>query len=51
MTIYFVSAGIGGVEYLTLQAQDILTKAQVILYDASVQFPVVFYQPMHRKLK
>ena len=36
MTVYFVSAGIGGIEYLTVQAKDILTNAQVVLYDALV---------------
>ena len=46
MTIYFVSAGIGGVEYLTLQAQDILTKAQVILYDALVDKTLLEIAPI-----
>ena len=36
MTVYFIGAGIGGIEYLTIKAHDILCQGQVILYDALV---------------
>ena len=37
MTTYFIGAGIGGIEYLTVKAYRILQQAQVVLYDALVE--------------
>lgn len=36
MTVYFVGAGIGGVEYLTIKAYNLIKEADVIIYDALV---------------
>ena len=36
MTVYFIGAGVGGIEYLTIQAHNIIRQGQVILYDALV---------------
>ena len=46
MTIYFIGAGIGGVEYLTVKAQQILQQAQVILYDALVDESLLNISPV-----
>ena len=46
MTVYFVSAGIGSVDYLTVQAQQILTNAQVVLYDALVDQALLDITPV-----
>jgi uroporphyrinogen III methyltransferase/synthase len=32
--VYIVGAGVGGIEYLTLRAQDLLSRAEVVIYDA-----------------
>lgn len=45
MTVYFISAGIGGVEYLTVQAQDLICQGQVILYDALVDASLLELAP------
>lgn len=34
--VYLVGAGLGAVEYLTMQAQQLITTAQVLVYDALV---------------
>lgn len=36
MTVYLMGAGIGDLSYLTLQAQQLLTQAEVLIYDALV---------------
>ena len=41
MTVYFVGAGIGGVDYLTLKAARIISGGEVILYDALVDTQIL----------
>lgn len=36
MTVYFIGAGIGDIDYLTVKAYRLLQKAEVIIYDALV---------------
>ncbi|BAQ63266.1 uroporphyrinogen-III C-methyltransferase [Geminocystis sp. NIES-3709] len=36
MTVYFIGAGIGGIDYLTVKAHKIISQAEVIIYDALV---------------
>jgi uroporphyrin-III C-methyltransferase len=36
MTVYFIGAGVGGVEYLTVKAYHLLQEAEVIIYDALI---------------
>jgi uroporphyrin-III C-methyltransferase len=36
MTVYFVGAGIGRIDYLTIKAYKILAQAEVLIYDALV---------------
>ena len=45
MTVYFIGAGIGGVEYLTVKAQEIISQGQVILYDALVDTSILEIAP------
>jgi uroporphyrinogen III methyltransferase / synthase len=39
--VYLVGAGLGGVEYLTMQAHQLITTAQVLVYDALVSSELV----------
>lgn len=41
MTVYFVGAGIGGVDYLTVKAARIISEAEVIIYDALVDTQIL----------
>ncbi|WP_308255556.1 uroporphyrinogen-III C-methyltransferase [Geminocystis sp. GBBB08] len=41
MTVYFVGAGIGGVDYLTVKAFKIISEAEVIIYDALVDTQIL----------
>jgi uroporphyrin-III C-methyltransferase len=41
MTVYFVGAGIGGVDYLTVKAARIIAEAEVIIYDALVDTQIL----------
>ncbi|MGY6528830.1 MAG: uroporphyrinogen-III C-methyltransferase [Cyanobacterium sp.] len=34
MTIYFVGAGVGGIDYLTVKAHGLICRADVVIYDA-----------------
>ncbi len=47
MTVYFIGAGIGGIEYLTMKAYQVLNQAQVILYDALVDNSILELVPDH----
>ncbi len=37
MTVYFIGAGIGGIDYLTVKGYRILSQAQVIIYDGLIE--------------
>jgi len=37
MTVYFIGAGIGGVDYLTVKGYRIISQAEVIIYDALIE--------------
>jgi uroporphyrinogen III methyltransferase/synthase len=37
MTVYLIGAGIGQIDYLTLKAKEILSQAEVLIYDALVE--------------
>lgn len=45
MTVYFVGAGIGGPDYLTLKAYKILSQAEVIIYDALIDREILSIAP------
>lgn len=41
MTVYFVGAGIGGIDYLTVKAARIISEAEVVIYDALVDTQIL----------
>ena len=43
--VYLIGAGLGGVEYLTIQAHNLITTAQVLVYDALVSPELVQLTP------
>ncbi|HIK36568.1 MAG: uroporphyrinogen-III C-methyltransferase [Geminocystis sp.] len=45
MTVYFVGAGIGGLDYLTLKAYKILSQAEVIIHDALIDKEILNIAP------
>ncbi len=45
MTVYFIGAGIGGIDYLTVKGHRLITQAQVILYDALVDSTILKIAP------
>ncbi|AFZ47761.1 uroporphyrinogen-III C-methyltransferase [Cyanobacterium stanieri PCC 7202] len=47
MTIYFVGAGVGGVDYLTVKAHGLITRADVIIYDALADSQILDLAPAH----
>jgi uroporphyrinogen III methyltransferase / synthase len=48
--VFIVGAGIGGIEYLTLKAYKILTKAEVLIYDALADAKLLQLVPKTCKL-
>jgi uroporphyrin-III C-methyltransferase len=46
MTVYFIGAGIGGIEYLTVQAHNLIRQGQVILYDDLVDASLLELAPV-----
>jgi len=48
--VFIVGAGIGGIEYLTLKAHKILTKAEVLIYDALADVKLLQLVPKTCKL-
>lgn len=45
MTIYFIGAGIGGIENLTVKAYGLLQQADVIIYDALIEENILNLAP------
>ncbi|NCO76030.1 MAG: uroporphyrinogen-III C-methyltransferase [Cyanobacteria bacterium] len=41
MTVYFIGAGIGGIDYLTIKAHRIICDAEVIIYDALIDTEIL----------
>jgi len=47
MTIYFVGAGVGGIDYLTVKAHGLICKADVVIYDALADDNILKITPPH----
>lgn len=47
MTVYFIGAGIGGVDNLTVKAYRILQQAEVIIYDALIDKNILDLAPLN----
>ena len=47
MTVYFIGAGVGGIDYLTVKAYHLLQQAEVIIYDALVDSTILDLAPYH----
>jgi len=45
MTVYFIGAGIGGIDYLTVKAYRLISQAEVILYDALADSTILDIAP------
>jgi len=45
MTVYFIGAGIGGIDYLTVKGYRLISQAEVILYDALADSTILDLAP------
>ncbi|MBE9222672.1 uroporphyrinogen-III C-methyltransferase [Cyanobacterium stanieri LEGE 03274] len=47
MTVYFIGAGVGGIDYLTVKAHGLICRADVIIYDALADDRILDLAPAH----
>lgn len=46
MTVYFIGAGIGGVDYLTLKAKGLISQGEVVIYDDLIDKDILNIAPV-----